>query len=837
MPDFPTKYEHQAVEKKLPNLWDDQQVYKWDPKIAREENYVIDTPPPTVSGQLHMGHIFSYTQTDFIARFQRMRGKNVFYPMGFDNNGLPTERLVEKTKKVKASQLPRSEFIELCQEVVESSVIEFKNLFTSIGLSVDWHQQYQTIDAETRRISQSSFLDLFSKNRIYRQEQPSLWDIVDQTALAQAEIEDKEQESNMDYIAFSSEKGQDLIIATTRPEYIPACVAIFYNPQDKRYQNLKGAYAFSPLFKVKVPIIGDEAVDIEKGTGLVMCSTFGDVTDLGWWRKYNLPIRQIINRYGKIEVIKLFEKGNISTEYTVCVPYLQEIENLKILEAREKIRKSLQENGLLIKSEAIKRFVKHAERSGATVEIITTSQWFIKILDKKERYKAIANECVWYPSFMKSRIDDWIDGLHWDWCISRQRFFGIPFPVWYSKRKGEEGKILIADKEDLPVDPFKDLPKGYSREEVIADSDVMDTWATSALTPQIAAGGINNIESKDQLGFDNLFPADLRPQAHEIIRTWAFYTIVKAEAHNDSKPWKNLALSGWCLASDRTKMSKSKGNILNPVEIIKEKGADAVRYWASTSKLGMDTAFSEYCVKIGKKLITKLWNASNFCSLHIQNLDRQSQESLSLFKEKIIFETMDKWLISELYITIEKVTEEFEKYNYSIARLYTEEFFWNKFCDNYLEIVKGRIYDPNNLNPRGKLSAIWTIYFVLETIVKLFAPYIPFVTEEIFQLLFTENNISVHSKNNWPKLESFFYDEGSCKIGTIFLQILEQVRKFKTKENLSMKAPLKMVILYTSFSPNLFETIKSDLINVLCTEEILIKYKEDYELLVNIELN
>ncbi|HLD77311.1 MAG TPA: valine--tRNA ligase, partial [Rickettsiales bacterium] len=598
------KYNHQESEKKWQKYWRQNDIFKWKNDLSREQTFVIDTPPPTVSGVLHMGHVFSYTQADFIARYQRMSGKDVFYPIGFDDNGLPTERLVEKIIGKKAgvfeSENGHGSFTAKCREVVETAEKEFEILFNEIALSVDWSQKYQTISPQSQKISQASFVDLYHKKLVEKKFEPVFWDISDRTALAQADLVDKEVEGVMNYILFGIDGGDKKIeIMTTRPELLPACVAVMVHPNDSRYKHLHDKHAITPIFGVKVPIIADEDVLMDKGTGAVMCCTFGDEADIKWWKKYNLELKIIIGKNGLIEF-----------------PDFATIHHRKIKEAKDIIIEMLREKNLLKNQEKITRFVKCAERSGAPIEILVMPQWFVKILDKKEELKAKASQCNWYPNFMKVRIDQWIDGLSWDWCISRQRFFGVKFPVWFSKRKNEEGKILVANIDQLPCDPSIDLPKGYLREEVDAETDIMDTWATSSMSPQLSSQGISDEISFDEARHRKLFPADLRPQAHEIIRSWAFYTIVKAHLHENKIPWKNLMISGWCLAADKSKMSKSKGNVVTPTALIEEKGSDVVRYWASTSHLGADTAYSDDVFKIGQKLLTKLYNAAKFASMN-----------------------------------------------------------------------------------------------------------------------------------------------------------------------------------------------------------------------------
>lgn len=906
MKELPKKYDHQATEKKWQKHWLEQQTYQWDATIPREDSYVIDTPPPTVSGLLHMGHVFSYTQADFIARFQRMNGKNVFYPMGFDDNGLPTERLVEKTKKIRAVDVGREEFITLCETVGEEARKDFRELFQSIALSVDWQQEYHTVSEDSRRISQLSFLDLLAKGKAYRKLQPMLWDPVDQTAIAQAEIEDKEKETFENYIHFgliseakadsndkpSWGKLEKVEIMTTRPELLAACVALMCHPDDE--EKYQGKYAVTPLFNVIVPIVADEKVDKEKGTGLVMCCTYGDETDIEWQRKYRLPVRCILNEFGRISFIDdvpspvVRDRDRISEKFPpnqIAFPHMLEghvarsakqlqdprlnegntlniettrkyINELKINEqqgkkvtnpnkdkegnflgARETIIELLQLEGCFVKNEddtikqnKITHTVKCAERSGAELEYLPSTQWFVKILDQKEELKAKAAECNWYPSYMKVRVDQWIDGLSWDWCISRQRYFGVPFPVWYSKRAGEEGKILVADIDQLPVNPLVDLPKGYSADEVEREADVMDTWATSSVSPQLSSGAITKEYAVDYARHQQLFPADLRPQAHEIIRTWAFYTIAKSHLHENTIPWKNLMISGWCLAADKTKMSKSKGNVVTPVDLIENKGSDVVRYWASTSHLGADTAYSEDVLKIGNKLINKLWNATKFAAIHLDKLEGTPTTSLEDIKKGIIAEAMDIWVLSRLADTVSKATEAFHNYEYCRAREAIELFFWNDFCDNYLEITKVRAYgEADSIQPHQQQSALYTIYHSVETFLRLFAPFVPHITEELYSHIFDHQTIgSIHQKDTWPLRQNYAYDEQADAAGKSCVALLDAVRKLKAEKNVSIKWPLTH--LYIALAEDkeqgadqtaLLDVVLDDLKHVTNTAEII----------------
>jgi len=897
MKPLPKDYNHKEREKYWQERWFTSDVYHFRDDKPRAETFVIDTPPPTVSGVLHMGHIFSYTQADFVARYQRMSGKDVFYPMGFDDNGLPTERLVEKEKNIRATDYikehGREGFVALCKQVVVEAEEEFRHLFKSAALSVDWRQEYQTISDDVMKLSQSSFLDLLKKGEAYRKLQPMLWDPVDQTAIAQAEIVDKEMPSYFNDIVFTVDgTGEKIIIGTTRPELIGACVAVFYHPDDARYGHLKGKIAVTPLFGVKVPIIADEAVKMDKGTGLVMCCTFGDETDIMWWQKHNLPTRVMLNKYGKIDFSVIPAEAGIH----VSPSLIEALEKKKASDARTVSIELLKAAGLLIKQESITHAVKCAERSGAPLEILPTYQWFVKVLDKKEALTARVKECQWHPEYMRIRAEQWIDGLNWDWCISRQRFFGVPFPVWEAWYEGEPEKksLIAANVEDLlsgPIDPHQKAPDGLEVKErypaidktksidaqetslqvyrymlciakkdikdihgnivfkansekkiaVLGDMDVMDTWATSSLTPFIAANSPNirhsgesrNPASPLDPGLRrDLIPADIRPQAHEIIRTWAFYTIVKAHLHANTIPWKSLMISGWCLAADKTKMSKSKGNVVTPVVLIEEKGTDAVRYWASTSRLGADTAFSEDLLKIGKKLVTKLWNASNFASLNLHQL--KSIPSAPIQDKAVITEVLDLWILSRLHQCIKKATSEFEKFEYCDARVAIEDFFWNDFCDNYLELVKARAYGEGSGNQQ---SALYTLYHCLDAILRLFAPFVPHITEELYSHIFDDRFAkigSVHARGTWPRAEDYPYDAKAETVGMACVDLLNVIRKAKSEANVSIKFPVEKVEVFAKDgAPTLkdLETLLGDLKAAATAEKIVPAPNENLPLL------
>lgn len=910
------KYNHLESEKKWQKYWQENQIYAWKNDKNRQETFVIDTPPPTVSGFLHMGHIFSYCQADFIARFQRMIGKDVFYPIGFDDNGLPTERLVEKIIDKKATifeaENGNGSFVKKCREVIIDAEAEFENLFNAIALSVDWKQKYQTISPESQKISQASFIDLFNKKLVERKFEPIFWDYVDKTALAQADLVDKEVDSSMNDIIFNIENSdENIIIMTTRPELMASCVAVMVHPSDSRYQHLHNKYAITPLFKIRVPIIADDLVQIDKGTGAVMCCTFGDETDIKWWKKHNLATRITFAANGlmmdidtnndskdikfkisdtKQAVETIIDSSSILAKQEFINNYQQYIANKKIKEANKSIIAALNSQQILIKSTPIKHIVKTAERSGVAIEIILTNQWFIKILDKKEELKNKANSCNWHPEYMKIRLEQWIDNLAWDWCISRQRFFGVKFPIWFSQRKGEEGKILIAEISQLPVDPNIDLPIDkdnkngngfYDREEIIAETDIMDTWATSSISPQLSSKGISDDIKFDDDRHSKLFPADLRPQAHEIIRTWAFYTLVKSHLHQNSIAWSNLMISGWCLAADKTKMSKSKGNIITPTALINEKSSDVVRYWAANSHLGADTAYSEEVFKVGQKLITKLFNAAKFCTLNSYIIDEdidlmgynsyKEGEDFQLMQSlnneillSLVSEVSDLWIITAINQTIINATKELNNFAYGKAREIIEKFFWQDFCDNYLEICKVRVYGKNaekysNIKLSGdeeqeitksQKSALVTLKICLNSLLKLFAPFIPHICEEIYANIFSQEfaiTKSINARGNWANIDlainkkfNKILQETAIQAGSLIIDALFYIRKIKSENNLSLKTTIKQLIINkeyiianynnenVKFDNKILQQINNDLANVGNVAEILIS--DDFQI-------
>ncbi len=796
------KLDFTAQQEKWGPYWEAQGVYHWDANETRENSYVIDTPPPTVSGHLHMGHVYSFTQTDFMARFQRMRGKNVYYPVGFDDNGLPTERLVEKERNIRAVDMTRDDFIAICHEVVDKAEDVFRSLFRTLAYSFDWRTEYKTISAHARKTSQMSALHLYSQGDLYRSVQPSLWDPVDRTAIAQAEIVEKEQNGVMYDIPFTTEDGDEIMIATTRPELIVACVALMCHPDHPRSKELAGKKAYSALFEVEIPIIADERVDLDKGTGFVQCSTFGDLTDMEWWKQYKLPLRIVVGRDGLLRDMEgLGQAGWISRKPEQAQSAVAELTGMHVRKAKTKIVELLREASLIRGERNVVQAIPSAERSGSPLEIIVTPQWMIKILDKKDLLLAKGREMHWHPDYMRLRYEDWVNNLKWDWGISRQRHFGVPLPFWYSKRAGEEGKIIAASIDELPVDPLTTPPRGYTMDEVTPEKDVMDTWATSSVSPQIQSHGLADGFMLDAERHAKLFPADLRPQGHDIITTWAFYTTVKATLHQNSVPFKNLAISGWCLAADKTKMSKSKGNVITPQQILENHSVEAIRYWAGNFKLGRDTIYSEDILKVGKRTLMKLWNASRLVGLHITTLNPDYKNAADAVAHEIIHSTFDRWIIGQLHHTIETATAHFNEYDYTAALEAIEKFFWKDYCDNYLELAKGRLYGDFG-EARDMQSAKHTLYYVHHGVLSLFAPFFPYMTEDLFHDLYADlatQDISIHARGSWPDSAHYLYSEMVANEANGALDVLSAVRKLKSASSLSMRVPITM--LHVSSAP------------------------------------
>lgn len=763
MKEISKHYNPLEVEPKWREFWEKNKIYKFDPK-AKGEVFSVDTPPPTVSGKMHIGHAYSYTHEDFIVRYRRMKGENVFFPFGTDNNGLATERLIEKMKNVRANRMDRNEFIKLCNQTVKEITPDFILDWKKVGMSCDFSKIYSTIDDNSRRISQKNFIDLFEKGYAYRQEAPVVWCPHCQTAIAQAELEDKEVETLFNDIVFKLADKKDLIVATTRPELLSSCVAVFVHPDDKRYKKLIGQKAQVPIFGNKVEILADKKVDPEKGSGAVMCCTFGDKTDVEWFKKYKLPLVMSLDKSGRM------------TEQA------KKYAGLSAKEARQNIIEDLEKKKLLIDQKKITHSVNIHERCKNEVEILNSKQWYIQILDKKKKFIELGKKIKWHPPFMRARYENWINNLGWDWAISRQRFFGIPFPVWYCMKCGE---VKMADTKDLPVDPLTDKPKGKCEKcgssKFIPEKDVLDTWATSSISPQLALQLF--FSEKDA---QKMIPMNLRPQAHDIISTWLFYTVVRSNFHFDKIPWKDVMISGHVLDSKGKKMSKSIGNTVAPQEILEKYGSDALRYWSAGSSLGQDINYSEDEIKIGKKTTTKLWNAARFMAMNVKKAE--------LLKSTDAIEAADAWILDELNKTIAKTTKAFENYAYAKAKEEIDAFFWSKFADYYVEFVKYRFFGDDE---KSKILGEKTIATVFFNIVKLYAPIMPFVTEEIFQTYFKhlEKVKSLHI-SKWPE-EIKLKKSPDISDFASAIKAVDEIRKHKTKNGLSLGAEIESLKLKT----------------------------------------
>ncbi len=767
------KYNHQDAEAQMRELWQTHQVYH--PDNHPGPLYSIDTPPPTVSGALHIGHIFSYTQADVIARYKRMRGYRVFYPFGFDDNGLPTERFVEQKCGATASSYDRDTFIQMCLKATHQAEEQFVDLWKRVGLSVDWNACYSTIDYTSRQISQASFISLYRKGYIYRSHEPALYCAAYQTSVAQADLEDIEKTTYFNTISFitTDDRQRQLRIGTTRPELLPSCVALFYHPDDTRYQDLENAYAKVPLYDMHVPIIPDDQVDPDKGTGLVMCCTFGDKTDIYWYKKHTLPYRQSIGKDGRMVERTGFLSG------------------MTVKQARNEIIERLRANGDLIKQEEITHTVSVYERSKQEIEYVMLPQWFLSILPYKQKLLELADQVTWYPAFMKARFKDWVENLQWDWCLSRQRFYGIPFPVWFDK---ETGDPVLPDMHDAPVDPTSDAypANDYAQDQLEPDTDVMDTWNTSSLTPYLCWA----LYESPQTVIDNFakhsikqsfLPMGMRPQAHDIIRTWAFYTLTKVWMHNDLQAWDDIVISGHVLSPEKQKISKSKGNEpIKPHELVQIYPADAVRYWASSGSVGYDTAFSENVLQIGQKLLVKLWNACRFAHGHLQDLENpHAQRNLSAY------DSVNHWILHRATQVYTTYVRYLERQEWNHAQQTIEHFFWHDVCDNYFEFIKDQLFNPEKYPEGARTQTLTCLYHVLYRTFQMFAPFIPYITDNLYQILCRphEGPVSIHMTKfadvQWPH-------EAPAAVEHVdwLLAIASHVRKLKTDNELALRTEL-----------------------------------------------
>ncbi len=818
-PDFrapattPERVGVEGLEEKWALKWQEDGTYRFRREATRADVYSIDTPPPTVSGSLHVGHVFSYTHTDVVARYQRMKGKEVYYPMGWDDNGLPTERRVQnyfgvrcdpslpytenfvppyeggdnKSSKA-ADQIPisRKNFIELCEKLTAEDELQFEALWRQLGISVDWDQTYQTISPSAQKVSQQAFLNNLARGEAYQSMAPTLWDITFRTAVAQAELEDRDQPGAYHRIGFDGPDGK-IFIETTRPELIPACVALVAHPDDERYQAMFGKTVTTPLFGVEVPVLAHRLAQIDKGSGIAMICTFGDVTDVIWWRELDLPNRAIIGWDGRI----LEDAPEVITSKEGLAAFA-ELAGKTVFSAKTRIVELLQESGDMVgEPKPITHPVKFFEKGDRPLEIISTRQWYVRNggrdAELRQKLLDLGKQLKFHPDFMKVRYENWVNGLTGDWLISRQRFFGVPIPVWYAldnEGNPDFERVLVPAKEALPIDPSTDVPDGYTESQrgvangFIGEVDIMDTWATSSLTPQLGGGWLDDPEK-----FAKVFPYDLRPQGQDIIRTWLFSTVLRAQQEHGVLPWSDAAISGWILDPDRKKMSKSKGNVVTPNDLLVEHSSDAVRYWAASARLGTDAAFDTGQMKIGRRLAIKVLNAAKF----VLSFEAPSESAK-------VTEPIDQSLLLNLAQVVTDATAAFDAYDHTKALELTEKFFWN-FTDDYLELVKERAYGQGGFNADEQASALVALRTSLLTLLRLFAPFLPFATDEVWSWWQT-NSGSIH-RSSWPTAKEL--ETGLAATNADLLPLASQAlfgtRKAKSDAKASMKADVTSAVM------------------------------------------
>ncbi len=847
-PEVPDRVVTEGLENKWLKTWEDEQVYAFDRTAERADVFSIDTPPPTVSGSLHIGHAFSYTHTDTMARFQRMLGKKVFYPMGWDDNGLPTERRVQnyygvrcdpslpyvegyqppheggEGKSIKAADqqpISRQNFIELCVKLSQEDEVQFEELWRYLGLSVDWNLTYQTIGADARLVTQAAFLQNLARGEAYRDEAPGLWDVTLQTAVAQAEVEAREYPGHYYKLIFhgdAAEVGEDAAgrnveIETTRPELLPACVALIAHPDDERYQDLFGKFVTSPGFDVKVPVLPHPLAEKDKGAGIAMCCTFGDITDVQWWRELRLPLRAVLDKDGRLA--RTTPEWITSPEGEALYAAAA---GKTTFSARKEIVHALTETGDVIgEPQATTRMTNFFEKGDKPLEIVTSRQWYVRnggrefvrqggTKQLREELLERGRELDFHPDFMRVRYDNWVNGLNTDWLISRQRFFGVPLPVWYGI--DEDGsvnydRVLVPEFEQLPVDPTVDTPPGFTEEQrgiaggFAPEMDIMDTWATSSLTPQIPTGWL-----RDEDLYNRVFPMDMRAQGQDILRTWLFSTVLRSNLQFDTLPWANAAISGWILDADRKKMSKSKGNVVTPMALLEKYGSDAVRYWADSARLGTDATFDEGQLKIGRRLAIKLLNASKF-ALSMAAADG----SLELDPARVTV-PVDASVLATLADVVESATASFHNYDHTHALEVTETFFW-AFCDDYIELVKERAYNTEgNWSDAEAASARATLALGVDAFVRLLAPFLPFSAAEAWSW-YREDSVHLAP---WPIAGDYRRDEAGTEVLEATSAALIQLRRMKSEAKVSPRTPyLHITLTGPSHQVELLGSVEADL--------------------------
>ncbi len=781
---LPKDYNPHEVEIKWQKFWEEKGIYRFDEKNL-ERAYVIDTPPPYPTGELHLGHVLNWVYMDIVARYLRMKGYNVMFPQGWDCHGLPTEVKVEEIHGIKKNDIPKEEFRKLCIELTTKNIERMKRQMKRLGFSIDWSREYITMTKDYIRKSQLAFVRMFKDGLIYQGRHAVNYCPRCETVIAFAEVEYDTRESYLNYIKFYHDEGY-VVIATTRPELLAACVAVAVNPKDKRYKHLVGKTLRTPIYNREVKVIEDEAVDMDFGTGIVMICTFGDKQDVEWVKKHNLDVIKLIDKNGRL--------GKEAGRYA----------GLSVEEARKRIIEDLEKEGHLIKKEKISQNVGRCWRCKTPIEILEEKQWFVKVRDMKEKILKAAEKIEWIPDYMKHRLINWVNSMTWDWVISRQRIFATPIPVWYCKNCGY---VMVAKEEWLPVFPENENPRepcpkcGSTSFE--PERDVLDTWMDSSITPLVIAGWPDNREL-----FEKLYPTHLRPQGHDIIRTWAFYTIVKSLALTGSIPWFRILINGMVLGEDGRKMSKSLGNVVEPDEMIKKYGADALRQWAAMGgSVGSDIPFSEKDVKFGNRFLRKFYNAIRFASQFFDDFKEDSSKK---------FDIVDRWILSKLNRLIEKVDSYLADYRFDKAIISIHDFVWHDFCDNYIEEVKHRLYSKKD--EESMQAAIYTLREVIEKTIKLLAPFTPHFCEEIYQMFFSKGESIHETKFPEPKRE-FISDEYEAK-GEIINKIISAIRKFKSERKLPLSYEIKEVIIHSKDSKEIEEAIKSGIETIKGTARI-----------------
>lgn len=854
-PSIPDRPSLDGLESKWDTCWENAKVYAFNRDTSREKVFSIDTPPPTASGSLHIGHVFAYTQADILARYNRMIGKDVFYPMGWDDNGLPTERRVQnyfgvrcdptlpyvenfepphrggnaKTAKPQ-NQMPisRKNFIELCLELTTEDEKAFEHTFRTLGLSVDWNLRYQTIDDNSRAVSQKAFLTHLKNGQAYQAEAPTPWDVTFRTAVAQAEQEDHDREGAYHRLGFTrADNGEKVFIETTRPELLPACVALVAHPDDERYKPLFGTTVLSPLFEVEVPVLAHPLAQADKGAGIAMICTFGDATDVIWWRELDLPTRAVIGRDGRF-----LEDAPWITSEAGRERYA-ELAGLTVFSAQKRVVEMVTETGDMVgEPKKITHPVKFYEKGDKPLEYVTSRQWYITNGGRDEADGTLrtallkrGEELTWYPGFMASRYRNWLENLTGDWLVSRQRYFGVPIPVWYDlDAKGEidYDRVLIPSEDRLPVDPTLDAPEGFDESQrdepngFTADPDVFDTWATSSLTPLLATGWLDDPDL-----FGKVYPMDLRPQGHDIIRTWLFSTVVRSHLLTDSLPWTGASINGWILDPDRKKMSKSKGNVVTPIDLLEKYGSDGVRYWAARARQGADTAFEEGQMKIGRRLAIKVLNASKF-ALGFGEVASDPEGTLPA-DPAAVTEPLDRAMLASLASVVDQASAAMSKLDYARAIEVIEPFFWT-FCDDYIELVKNRAHGAAGEGPAASARAALTI--ALETLLRLFAPYLPFATDEVWSWW---REGSVHQQA-WPTSAPLAkaaagQDESLLRVVS---EAIISVRKVKSDAKVSQKTPmLQANLALPEGALAEFESVRFDVCALGSIEELTLEPSTD----------